>query len=184
MILFGILVVCAFLAVVVQEFIPPVAWMHGARVFILPVLVFYSALALPYPGFLALTFLSGFMVDALNTQVLNPLVDPQVEVSLGWSILLYAVLGTIMSGFRPLFHRGRWEIHCLFSGLFTSIIVLAEYLMITIRRGGFVFTADVWWRVGGAGIIAAMLGPIFYFGLNWIASLTGQDIKPEQKGLN
>jgi hypothetical protein len=71
----------------------------------------------------------------------------------GWSIILYAALGTIMSGFRPLFQRGRWEIHCLLSGICTSFIVLAEYLMITIRRQPvqLVFNEQVWWRIGGAG---------------------------------
>ena len=89
-----------------------------------------------------------------------------------------------MSGFRPLFQRGRWEIHCLFSGLFTSVIVLSEYLMITFRRGGIVFPVEVWWRIGGSGVVAAMLAPVFFFTLNWIATLTGYDLNPEKKGLN
>jgi len=180
MIFFAILVAGLFSSLVVQEFIPPLAWLFGARVLIMPVIMFYGALALPSWGMLATAFISGFMWDALTVQPL----ESSVEISLGWSILLYAALGAIMSGFRPLFQRGRWEIHCLFSGLFTSVIVLAEYLMITIRRGGLIFPNEIWWKIGGAGIVAALLAPIFYFSLNWIASLVGYEINPEEKGIN
>lgn len=179
MIFFGILVAGLFLSLVAQEFIQPLAWLYGARVLIMPIIMFYGALALPYWGMLALAFLGGLMWDAVTV----PVVDSTVEISLGWSILLYATLGAIMSGFRPLFQRGRWEIHCLMSGLFTSVIVLAEYLMITIRRGGFIFPNEVWWRVGGAGVIAALLSPFFFFTLNWLAPYVGYEIKPEQKGI-
>jgi hypothetical protein len=36
---------------------------------------------------------------------------------MGWSIALYMALGTVMAGFAPSFIRGRWEIHCLLTGL-------------------------------------------------------------------
>src|SRR6476620_7378143 len=128
MIFFGVLVCSMFLALVGQHFLGPLPVVH-ARVMLMPIVMFYGALALPLWGMLALTFCGGLMWDALNTQP----VGSGVEISVGWSILLYAALGAIMSGFRPLFQRGRWEIHCLLTGVCTSIIVLAEYLMLTIR---------------------------------------------------
>ena len=128
----------------------------------------------------SLTLVEKLLIFALTM----PVIDSTVEISLGWSIILYAALGAIMSGFRPLFQRGRWEIHCLVSGLFTSFIVLAEYLMITIRRGGIVFPQEIWWRIGGPGVIAALLAPIFFFTLNWLAPRVGYQIKPEEKGIN
>ena len=87
-----------------------------------------------------------------------------VEIALGWSIVLYAALGALMSGFRPLFQRGRWEIHCLLSGVCTALIVLAEYLMITFRREPvvFVFDKDIWWRIGGAGLVAMLLVAVLF----------------------
>ena len=53
---------------------------------------------------------------SLTVQVIGP----RVEIALGWSILLYAVLAAIMHGLRPLFIRGRWEVHCIMSGVCTS----------------------------------------------------------------
>ena len=86
--------------------------------------------------------------DPLTVQVLGP----RVEISFGWSILLYAVLAAIMHGLRPLFIRGRWEVHCIMSGLCTSAILLSQYLMIAIRRGSLVFTREAWWQIGGPGV--------------------------------
>lgn len=174
---FFILLLAMFLAVIVQHFIGPLP-MIGARVMLMPVVMFYGALALPNWGMLALSFAGGLMWDALHVQIL----DGNVEIGLGWSIILYAVLGALMSGFRPLFQRGRWEIHCLLSGICCSSIVLAEYLMITIRRQPmqFIFDQDVWWRIGGAGLVGMIISPLIFFTLNYIAYLIGYDAQPER----
>ena len=114
----------------------------------MPVIVFYGAMALPFPLMLALAFFAGVLLDALTVQVIGG----KVEISAGSSILLYGVLAGIMHGLRPLFARGRWEVHCILSGVFTSLIVLAQYLMITFRRGSLVFTREIWWQIGGPGL--------------------------------
>lgn len=166
-----------FAALVVQHFIGPLP-VIGARVLLMPIIMFYGALALPTPGMLMLAFCGGLMWDALNVQM----IEGNVEIALGWSIVLYATLGALMGGFRPLFQRGRWEIHCLLSGVCTSMIVLAEYLMLTFRREPviFVFNKEIWWRIGGAGLVAAFLSPLFFFALNYLAFLVGYDTQPER----
>ena len=159
------LIIAELLALVTQEYIP--ALPYGARVFLLPVVFFYGALAVPFPGMLFLAFTGGFMWDAL---VATHIVDGSLEISLGWSIVMYAVLGAIMNGFRPLFQRGHgWEIHCLLSGPLLSIFVLSEFLMITFRRGGFLFPKIIWWRIGGEGLAAMIVSPIVFLFLHWLA---------------
>ena len=152
--------------------------MIGARIMFMPIIMFYGALAMPLWGMLGLAYAGGLMWDALHTQA----VDGSVEIGAGWSIILYAVLGAIMSGFRPMFQRGRWEIHCLLTGVLTSAMVLAEYCMITLRRVPlkFVFDKEIWWRIGGTGIIALLLAPLFFFFLNYIAALVGYDPQPNR----
>jgi hypothetical protein len=174
---FFTLVAALFFSLVAQEFIPALPWLYGARVYLLPVVFFYSALAMPPAAMFVLAFISGFMWDAMTVQF----VDGSVEISLGWSIVLYATLGAIMSGFRPLFQRGRWEIHCLVSGFFTAFILFAEFLMITFRRGDFIFPKIIWWRIGGSGLAAALLAPAVFFILNGIASLLGYRVRPPRK---
>ena len=56
-----------FLALIVQHFIGPLP-VIGARVLLMPIIMFYGALALPLPGMLALAFVGGLMWDALHTQ--------------------------------------------------------------------------------------------------------------------
>ena len=64
------------------------------RIYIVPLIVFYGAMALPFPLMLALACFAGFLLDVTTAQVLGD----RVEISVGWSILLYAVLAAIMHG--------------------------------------------------------------------------------------
>jgi len=175
MIFFIILLVLTFLAQVVEYFIPPLEWMYNARVCLMPLFVFYGAMALPFPLVMALAGFAGILLDAATVQVLGA----RVEISVGWSIMLYAVLAAIMHGLRPLFVRGRWEVHCIMSGLCTSAILLSQYLMISFRRGSFVFNHDVWWQIGGPGVLAMLMAPLIFWLLHMLGRLTANPYIPE-----
>jgi hypothetical protein len=175
MIFFAILVVLIAIAQIAEFFIPPLQWLYNAHVYIVPVIIFYGAMVLPFPLMLALALYGGLVLDALTVQVIGA----RVEISLGSSILLYAVLCGIMHGLRPLFVRGRWEIHCILSGICTSAIVLAQYLMITFRRGSVFFSREVWWQIGGPGLIAMLISPVLFWMLHWLARATAYPYLPE-----
>lgn len=151
----------------VQIFLPPLPWLHGAHIVLMPIIMFYGTLALPWGLAMVLTFCCGLMWDLLTIQV----IDSTVEISLGWSIVVYSLMGSMMHGFRPLFLKGRWEVHCLLTGLFTSVILLVEYLAITFRRHNPQFPEQLWWLVGGSGLIAMLLAPVFYWLLGQLAAL-------------
>lgn len=200
---FLVLVALCFGCVVAQHFIPPMPFLEGARVFLMPLVMFYGALALPYGVMLFLALICGIMWDALTVQIINlgsdiaavsaaqaagtpldPASSQTVQIALGTSAVLYALLCSVMSGFRPMYQRGRWEVHCLMSGVLTSFIVLAEFLMLSVRRvamdgSALVFPQELWWRVGGAGIVAIILAPIAFWILSNIANLVGYN--PRQK---
>lgn len=176
MIFFFILLVLVVVAQIAEFFIPPLDWMHHAHIYIAPVLVFYGAMALPFPLMLAMAFFAGVLLDALTVQVIGT----KVEISLGWSILLYGVLAGIMHGLRPLFIRGRWEVHCVLTGLCTSAIILAQYLMITFRRGSLFFSREVWWQIGGPGLMAMLMAPVIFWMLNWVARVARYPYLPER----
>jgi hypothetical protein len=177
MIFFGILLVLTFVAQIVEIFLPPLDWMFNAHIYIVPIIVFYGAMSLPFPAVMALAFFAGFMLDALTVQVLGG----RVEISLGWSILLYAVLAAIMHGLRPLFIRGRWEVHCVMSGVCTSAILFSQYLMISFRRGSLFFNREVWWQIGGPGLIAMLMAPLAFWILHSLARLSRNPYLPEQE---
>ena len=182
----GILLLADFLAVVFQSSLPPIPSFFGAWVMIFPVILAYGALALPFPAVLALGFFNGLIYDALNVQFvrLDPLSTDSsqiMEISLGTSIVIYTALAVLVHGLRPLFLRGRWDIHCLASGLCGAIIPLSEYFLITFRRGGLVFPREVWARALLPGFFAMLLAPVFFFGFNFIARLIGYSVRQEEE---
>jgi hypothetical protein len=175
---FLVLLLAMVMAVVLQHFLPAIPTIQ-ARVLVMPIIMLYGAVALPTWGMLTLAFAGGLMWDLLHTQF----IDGAPEIGVGWSIVLYAALSAIMSGLRPLFQRGRWEIHCILCGVLIAVMVLAEYLMLSIRRQPvqFVFNEALWWRIGGAGLTAMFLSPFVFFGLNYLAYLIGYDPQPDRK---
>jgi hypothetical protein len=177
MIFFIILMFLVFAAQIAEFFIPPLDWMYNAHIYITPVLVFYGAMALPFPLVLVLAFWAGFLLDTFNAQV----VGTHVEISLGSSILLYAVLAGIMHGLRPLFARGRWEVHCIMSGLCTSAILLGQYLMLSFRRGSLFFSREAWWQIGGPGLLAMLMAPLVFWILHWLARATAYPYMPRRE---
>jgi len=177
MIFFIFLLGVVFVAQIVEIFIPSLEWMYDAHLYIVPVIVFYGATVLPFPLMLLLAFFAGFLWDALTVQVIGA----GVEISFGWSILLYAVLASIMHGLRPLFIRGRWEVHCILSGGCTSLILLAQYLMISFRRGSLIFTREVWWQIGGPGVLAMLMAPLIFWMLHWVGRLTAYPYLAERE---
>lgn len=177
MIFFFILMLFVLIAQIAEFYIPTIDWMCNAHIYIVPVIVFYGAMALPFPLMLALALFAGILLDALTVQVIGA----KVEISIGWSILLYAVLAGIMHGLRPLFMRGRWEVHCILSGVCTSAIVLAQYLMITFRRGTVFFSREVWWQIAGPGLMAMLMAPLIFWMLQGIAYLTRYPYLPERR---
>jgi hypothetical protein len=176
---YGFIIVALLVATVTQHFlgaVPP--W--GARVFLMPLVFLYGALSFSTGGMLFLAFLSGLTWDLLHAQW----VEDTVELGVGWSVIAYAVLGVIMSGLRPLFLRGRWEVHCLFSGIATSVLVLVEYLMISLRREPlrFEFTPEIWGRILGAGLVALVLSPFVFKSLGYLSRLMKhQHYRPEKE---
>jgi hypothetical protein len=175
MIFFFILLLLVSVAQVAEFFIPPLPWLFYAHVYLVPVVVFSGAIMLPFPLMLALALYAGLLLDALTVQVLGS----RVEISFGSSILVYAALAGIMHGLRPLFIRGRWEVHCVLTGICTSAIILAQYLMISFRRGSIFFTPQVWWQIGGPGLIAMVISLPAFWMLHWLARATGYPYLPD-----
>lgn len=176
MIFFLLLLLLILIAQVAEFFIPALPWLYNTHIYIVPVLVFYGAVALPFPLMLAVALYAGILLDALTVQVIGT----KVEISMGWSILLYAVLAGIMHGLRPLFARGRWEVHCIMSGICTSALLLGQYLMLSFRRGSIFFSREVWWQIGGPGLLAMIMAPLVFWALHWLARATAYPYLPRR----
>ena len=181
---FGLLLLADFLAVVFECYCPPLAQYSYARVLIFPAVLAYGALALPFAGALALAFFNGFLWDALTVQIITPgaysLGQPRMELSFGWSIVLYGALAVLVHGLRPLFLRGRWDLHILASGLCAVVVLATQYLMITFNRGGLIFPRELVGRILMPGVFAMLMAPFVYFSFNSLADLIGYPVRLEE----
>ena len=57
------------LAYIIQNFLPPMADLHGAHVLLVPMVFCYAAMILPFPAMLAAAIFTGFLSDLLYLHV-------------------------------------------------------------------------------------------------------------------
>ncbi len=185
-----LLFVLMALGFVVQDFSPAIDWAYHARIFAVPVIYFACAISLPFSVMLCFAFFTGFVWDALNhvaivfpdvvqaaTQV--DAVPPGGGGAFGFSIFLYALLGSLMHGIRPLFRRGRWELPVLMTGAGTFLLLTLEYVFINFRRAGFSFPVEVWHHIAATSVLSMIVAPFVFLLINWLASLSGYRIRYE-----
>ena len=163
-------IIAMFIGLVLQHFTGAVPG-FGSQILLLPVVFLCGAAALPVWSMLALAFAAGLMWDCMH----NVSVDGATDFPFGGTIVIYAVIGSLMNGLRPLFIRGWWQIHAAVIGVLTALLVLVEYIIITFRREPFalIWPNEVWIRIGGSGLVAAILSvPILLF-LTWASRRAG-----------
>ena len=163
-------IVAMFAGLILQHFTGAVPG-FGSQILLLPVIFLCGAAALPVWSMLFLAFIAGLMWDCLH---FIP-VEGRVDFPFGGTILLYAVVGALMNGLRPLFLRGLWHIHVFAAGVLTSVLVLVEFIIITFRREPFalIWPREIWQRIGGSGLVAAVIAIPLFLILNWVGRRAG-----------
>ena len=184
---FAVVLALDFLAVVCQAYCAPLPALFGARLLLFPVVLAYGALALPFWAALALAFFNGLLWDALTMQIINtsPYLQgsPVVETALGGSVVLFGVLVILVHGLRPLFLRGRWELHCLTSGVCVVVILAEQFALVVFHRGGLVLPREFWARLLVPGFLAMLIAPFVYLLFLFVAALLGYPVRmaPEDR---
>ena len=163
-------IIAMFTGLVLQHFTGVVPG-FGSQILLLPVIFLCGAAALPVWNMLCLAFAAGLMWDCMN---FIP-VEGRVDFPFGGTILLYAGIGAMMNGLRPLYLRGLWFIHAAIAGVLISVLALVEYIIITFRREPFalIWPREIWARIGGAGLVAAALAVPLFLMLNWVGRRAG-----------
>ena len=146
-------VFCAFL---LQQCLPAVGILHGARFVLLQTMFCYAAMVLPFPAMLGLACYTGLLTDLMYLHA----VDGQVEIALGWHIVFFVIFGSIAQGLKASMLNGRWWPFVLLSAIGTSAVLLLELAMVCFRREGFVFDSAALWRIFVPGILSALFAPV------------------------
>ncbi len=132
---------------------------------------------------LTLAFFSGLLWDARHLSFSGGGLEQQAggsgELALGYSILLFGLVGSAMQGIRPLFERGRLELPVVMIGLMTGIWLFMEYLFLVFRLGQPEFPESLWLKIGSTSLLAVLLAPIILFILYQLARLTGYEVRYE-----
>lgn len=172
MIYFCMLLVLLPLSFVVQEFIPSIEWAYGASVMIVPTLFLCASVTVPYPLMLVYAFVAGLLWDARHLTIDASAGDsssPNIDLPLGYTILIFGLCGSFMQGIRPLFRRGRFELPVIMVGVGILLWLLAEYLFIAFRRGSALFPVEFWMKLGTTSLFSLLLSPLLLFFLYALA---------------
>lgn len=197
MVFYPAIIVLLLLSFAVQEFIPSVSMAQYATLFLPPVFFFAASVAVPFATMLMLAFLTGFIWDAryqpgvfgAQASAADSLINDTLlstdtiaaggGLGFGISIVIFALLGTLMQGIRPLFKRGRLELPVLMVGFATFTWLLSEYALMTFFRGSFQFPTGVWSKMVTDTLLAMLASPLLFLVLYWLASLSHYEIKYE-----
>lgn len=153
------LVLAAYLAVIAQDFLPSMPFFAGAHVLLLPIVVCYALLWMPFPAALAFALYAGLIGDLASVH----LDGDRVEIGLGWSMLYYVLVAAALHLPRRPWSVLRWETHCLVSAGATYFLLAAQYLMVCLRRGNLLLDGPTFLQLLGSALAVLLLAPLFYF---------------------
>ena len=169
-------------ACMLQQFLPSIGGLHGARVLILPLVFLCAAVSVNFASMLMLAFICGFLWDAQNA--LGPsggdieiYTSPVENLRFGYSIILYAMMGLLMQGIQPLFKRGKWHISSLLAGIAIFFYLFAEFLLINLVRGDFVFPRAAFYRIYLTSALTMLFSPFIFWLIFQLASACHHTIR-------
>jgi len=166
----------------VQQFMPAISGLHGARVLILPLVFLCATVSVNFATMLLLAFICGFLWDAqhaLGPQGGDPEVysNPVESLRFGYSIILYAMMGLLMQGIQPLFRKGKWHISSLLAGIAIFLYLFSEYLLINFVRGDFAFPPTAFYRIYLTSALTMLFSPLIFWIIFQLASTCHHTIR-------
>ncbi len=176
-----IIILLLLAAFVVQQFVPALTGFYFSRVLVVHLFFLCAAVTVGSPLMLVLAFIGGFLWDA-HSAIGSHGGDPEVYVQpvesmrFGTSILLFAVMGYLMQGVRPLFQEGKWQISAALSGIAILIYLLVEFMLINFVRGEFVFRREIAGQILFSAGLTMLLSPMVFWMLFQISAWCGHPI--------
>lgn len=168
-------IVLTLAACLVQQFLPAITGLYGARVLILTLVFLCCSVSVDFAPMLLLAFICGFLWDAQHTlgpQGGDPEIysNPAESLRFGYSIILYAMMGLLMQGIQPLFRRGKWHISSILAGIAIFLYLFSEYLLLNFARGDFTFPPGVFYRIYLTSALTMLFSPLIFWVIFRLAS--------------
>jgi hypothetical protein len=177
-------VLCMVLtAIVLQQFMPAIEGLYDARILIVPLVFLCSSVTVSMGSMLVLAFICGFLWDAQHLPgVVADLGNtvytrPAEMLRFGYSIVLYASMGFLMQGIRPLFREGKWHVSALLTGVAIFLYLFAEFMLITFVRGEFILTRGIMLKISFCALLTMLFSPLVFWVLFKFAALFNHTIR-------
>lgn len=166
----------------VQQFLPAVHGLYGARVLILALVFLCASVTVDFATMLTLAFICGFLWDAQHWSGPHG-GDPEIyqnpaeSLRFGYSILLYALMGLLMQGIQPLFRKGKWQVSAVLTGIAIFLYLVTEFLLINFLRGDFAFPRDAFYRIYLTSALTMLFSPLIFWLLFQLAKACRHTIR-------
>ena len=168
----------------VQQFLPAISGLYGARVLLLPLVFLCCSVSVDFATMLLLAFICGLLWDAQHTlgpQGGDPEIysDPVESLRFGSSIILYAMMGLLIQGIQPLFRRGKWHTSSILAGIAIFLYLFSEYLLLNFVRGDFTLPPSVFYRIYLTSALTMLFSPLVFWIIFRLASSCRYTIRYE-----
>jgi len=178
------IILLSLAACMVQQFLPAIGGLFGARILILPLVFLCCSVCVNFASMLVLAFICGFLWDAQHTlgaQGGDPTIytDPVESLRFGYSIILYAMMGLLMQFIQPLFRKVKWHISSILAGIAIFSYLFTEYLLLNFVRGDFTFPPSVLYRIYLTSALTMLFSPLIFWIIYQLASSCRHNIRYE-----
>lgn len=175
------LLLAAFL---VQQFVPAFTGLSHSRILFVHLVFLCSAVTVATPTMLLLSFIGGILWDA-HCSLAPIMADPEVytqpveSLRFGYSVLLFAAMGFLMQGLKPIFQQGKWQFSALLSGVAIFLYLAAEFILISFVRGDFTITRSIVRLMSYTSLLTMLFSPIVFWFLYQLAKKFDYSFYPE-----
>lgn len=167
----------------VQQFVPALTGLSHSRILIVHLVFLCASVTVATPTMLLLSLIGGILWDAHCS--LAPIVaDPEVYIQpaeslrFGYSILLFAGMGFLMQGLKPLFQQGKWQFSALLTGVAIFLYLSAEFILISFVRGDFAITRSIIRLMSYTSLLTMLFSPVIFWLLYRMAKVFNYSLYP------
>jgi hypothetical protein len=155
--LFILLLILLPVSIAVQDLLPPLPPMQE-RIFLLPVIFCFGALALPLLPALFFALATALVQGMALLQIQSG----QIEFGLTGPIIFFLGWTVVLQMLSEATHGMRWEFHSIGSALVTLSLLAGEFLILCVKRGGFPVDLMVIFRIAMPSAAALLIAPLIY----------------------
>lgn len=155
---FCLLTLLLLLGLIIQDSLPSMPLLAQTPLLFVPIIFCFASLALSLPEALLFAVMTAVLTGLMAMQFPNN----QPEIRLGWFILFFISWTILLQIFSALTEGVRWELHAIGSALCTATLLLGEFFLLSLKRGGFLINDRTFLLIVIPTGATLLMAPLFY----------------------